>query len=106
MNSTQLTKLNFYESINNGKDISIIDFYADWCGPCKIISPIFDDIASNLKDHANFYKFNIEEDKSILEKYKISSVPTILILKEGIAVDSLVGFLPANKLESKILEYI
>ena len=82
--------------------ITVLDFYAKWCEPCKLLTPIFDDIKEELKDSANFIKIDIDSNLELAREYRVSSVPTILIIKEGEIVDSTVGFLPKEVLKNKI----
>jgi len=68
----------------NMDSVSVIDFYADWCGPCQVIAPRFERLANKM-DNVNFYKLNIEEDdcREIAQEFRISSIPTFLIFKNG-----------------------
>lgn len=82
----------------------IVDCYADWCGPCQMISPIIDEL-SNEMDTCNFYKLNVDEAEDIAGEYEIMSIPTILIFKEGSLVKRVVGFHDKEQLK-EIIEKI
>lgn len=89
---------NFDEKILNG--ICIVDFWAEWCGPCKMMGPIFERVSLEY-DEFNFYKFNVDDDESnICKKYGIMSIPTIIVFKEGVEIKRNVGFINDDKFKS------
>ncbi len=89
---------NFDEKILNG--ICIVDFWADWCGPCKMMGPIFERVSLEY-DEFNFYKFNVDDDEAnICKKYGIMSIPTIIVFKDGVEIKRNVGFINDDKLKS------
>ena len=94
-----LTSEEFNEKIANG--LVVIDFFADWCGPCKMLAPIFDEISKEMKD-VNFYKVDVDQSIDKAYEYKVASVPTVLIFKDGELVDKFVGFMPKEQILEKI----
>lgn len=98
--SIKVTNKDFEKIINNN-DITLIDFYADWCGPCKALAPIIDDIAKN-EAHITVGKVNVEEERDLATKYGVRSIPTMVIFKNGKEVNRLVGFLPKEEILAKI----
>lgn len=80
----------------------IVDCYADWCGPCKMISPIMDTLSEEIKNY-KFYKLNVDESEKISRQYGIMSIPTILIFKEGKEIKRIIGFKPKEELKKEIL---
>lgn len=90
-----------FENIISNNDITLIDFYADWCGPCKALSPIIDEIAKS-ETHIAVGKVNVEEEKELATKYRVRSIPTMVIFKNGKEVTRLVGFLPKAEILAKI----
>lgn len=84
--------------------VSVVDFYADWCGPCKMIAPVFEELSKEIP--ANFIKINVDNSQDIAAKFQVASIPTLVILKDGKEVDRIVGFVPKPSLESKIKQYI
>jgi thioredoxin 1 len=79
----------------------LVDFYADWCGPCKMVSPIVDSLSEEIND-VKFQKINVDEENAIAAKYNVRSIPTLIIFKDGKEVDRVVGFAPKQKLQSWI----
>ena len=90
------------------KDIStndvpvVVDFGAEWCGPCKVLDPILEEIAVENKDKVKIYKMNIDENPMTPQKYGIRGIPTIMIFKNGELIDTKVGSLPKTALETWI----
>ena len=79
----------------------MIDFYADWCGPCKALSPVIDEIALERMD-ITVGKVNVDTERDLAEKYKVRSIPTMVIFKGGKEIERMVGFLPKEEILSKI----
>ena len=84
------------------KNIIFIDFYASWCGPCKLIKPIFSKIAEEFNHSAFFATANVDEQKNLAIEYKISSIPTIICIKNGIACWSHTGTINESNLREKV----
>ena len=91
-----ITDQTFIELSSNGK--VVVDCFAEWCGPCKMLSPIIDELAEELTD-VNFYKLNVDESVEVVRKYNIMSIPTILIFNDGELVNQSVGFKSKEELK-------
>lgn len=102
----ELTDNNFVEEVENYDGIAVVDFWASWCGPCKMLAPIFEELDSELGDKIKFGKVNVDDNPSISNKYKIASIPTLLVFKNGNVVDTLVGFRPKQELKAVIEKYV
>lgn len=89
------------ETIKNN-NIIILDFYAIWCGPCKNFGNIFNEVAEEMKDIAIFGKVNIDEQRDLAIEYKISSIPNIIIIKNGTLMWQQIGSIDAETLKNKI----
>lgn len=92
---------NFEEEVLKSEKTVVLDFYADWCMPCKMQSPIIDEIAEERQD-LKVGKINVDENQELAEKYEIMSIPTILIIKEGKTVNQFVGVTTKEKIEQSI----
>lgn len=82
----------------------LVDFYADWCGPCKMMSPVVDELAKEYEGKVKIGKLNVDNDGEIAQKYKVMSIPTMLIIKNGEVVDQIVGAVPKQHLQTKLDE--
>ena len=87
----------FNEKINVKKKV-IVDCYADWCGPCKMLSPIIDDLAEENNQY-DFYKLNVDESNEITKIYGIMSIPTVLIFQNGELINQVIGFRTKDELK-------
>lgn len=90
MSVLKITSKNFEEEVLNSDKTTIVDFYADWCGPCKMMSPVIDNIAEE-NDNIKVGKLNVDEAQNIAVEYNVMSIPTIIIFKNGEAVNRFVG---------------
>ena len=100
-----LKSADFENSVLNNNKLVMIDFYADWCGPCKMVSPIIEEIAEEYKDVCDVFKLDIDVAPDVATKYNVLAVPTIIFFKDGKAVDTIVGAVPKTELVSKIEKY-
>ena len=87
----------FMEAVNNGT--SVVDFYADWCGPCKVLGPVMETVSGKITD-VNFYKVNVDESEEVAAKYGIMSIPAVFMFKNGKPIARTVGFMPEEELTS------
>jgi thioredoxin 1 len=102
--SKEFNKSNFEQKVIEASKIKpvVVDFFAVWCGPCKLQGPIIDEIAESLGDKASVGKLNVDEEQEIAGKYGVMSIPTILVFKGGEAVETLVGLNSKESLMSVI----
>ncbi|PIN93721.1 thioredoxin [Candidatus Pacearchaeota archaeon CG10_big_fil_rev_8_21_14_0_10_31_24] len=84
------------------KGNSVIDFYADWCGPCKIMAPRFDEAASELKGKVNFAKVDVDGEQELAERFGVMSIPTIVFIKNGEVVDKVTGAISKEQILSRV----
>ena len=100
-----LTESNFSTEINKNRLI-VVDFWAPWCGPCKMISPIIEQLASQYSGKVVFGKVNVDNNQRIAQGHSIQGIPTLLIFKNGQVIDRLVGAVPKAYIESKIQSHL
>lgn len=93
----------FDNTIESG--VVVVDFFATWCGPCKMLSPVIDELSGEL-ENVNFVKVDIDQSMDLAQKFKIVSVPTLKVFKNGEEVDTLMGFMPKEVLKSKVKAHI
>ncbi len=86
--------------------IFILDCWAEWCGPCRMVAPVLEEMAREMKGKAVFGKLNVDENMQTANKYRISAIPTLLIFKNGKLVDKQVGALPKATLAGKIQKFL
>lgn len=96
----------FRNDVENGKGIVVVDFYATWCGPCKMLAPVFESVGKEMSQNARFVKIDIDQSLEIAQQFNISTVPTVMIFKNGKPVDSLVGFVPKEKIKAKVQKHL
>ena len=101
MSVVEIKQDEFKIKVTNAKKV-LVDCYADWCGPCKMLSPIIDELAEEIED-VTFYKLNVEEAEDVAMEYEIMSIPTLLIFEDGELKDKLIGFKTKEELK-EILE--
>ncbi len=97
----ELTEANFEEVIASDKPV-LVDFWAEWCGPCRMVGPIVEELANDYDGKAIVGKVNVDHNPGISSKYGIRNIPTILFFKNGEIVDKSVGAVPKNVLAEKI----
>ncbi len=102
MSTYKTSDENFEQDIILQNDTVLVDFGAEWCGPCKQLDPILEEIAVENKDKIKVFKFNIDENPMIPQKFNVRGIPTLMIFKQGKLVDTKVGSLPKSSLETWI----
>lgn len=100
----ELTKANFKEVTDKG--VSLVDFWAPWCGPCRMLSPVIDELAEELSGKANICKVNTDSEEDLSVQFGIRSVPTILFMKDGEVKDQIIGATTKAVLLEKINELL
>ncbi len=103
----QLTDENFeQEVVGPETGVVFVDFWAPWCGPCKMIGPVIEEIAKEYDSKARIAKLNVDENQKTAAKYDIMSIPTMLIFKDGKEVDKLIGAVPKGVITEKLDKWI
>lgn len=87
-------------------DVALIDFWAEWCGPCKRLAPILEELAKEMKGEVAIGKLNVDENKSKSSEFGVSSIPTMIIFQDGEVADKMIGALPKEEIEDKLEHYL
>lgn len=97
----ELTDANFNETINSDKPV-LVDFWAEWCGPCKMIGPLVEELAGDYEGKAVVGKLNVDENPETTARFGVRSIPTLLVFKNGQIVDKQIGAVPKSVLAQKL----
>ncbi len=106
MSEVVLTKANFEDEVLNSKVPVLVDFWAVWCGPCKMVSPVVAKLGEKHAGKLKVGKVNVDEQMELAEKYNISSIPTLTLFKDGQVVDQKIGALPMAALDAFVTEHL
>jgi thioredoxin 1 len=101
----EITDANFQEIINSDKPV-LVDFWAEWCGPCRMLTPTVEELAGDFAEKAVVGKLNVDENPEVSAKFGIRSIPTILYFKNGEVVDKQIGVAPKNVLSDKLNAHV
>ena len=99
MSAMQVNKNNFQDEVLNSDKPVLVDFWASWCGPCRMVAPILEEIAAERSD-VKVCKINLDEEPELASRYKVMSIPTLLVVKEGQVVNQAVGARPKSQILS------
>jgi len=99
-----ITTNEFDKTISEG--IVLIDFYADWCGPCKMLSPVLEDLSGDYNDKITFVKVDVDTEMSLAERFGIMSIPTVKVFKDGEEIKSFMGYMPKPAIKTLLDQII
>ena len=102
MASIIISDSNFEKEVLKSENLTLVDFWAEWCGPCKMIGPALEEISEEMKDDVRITKLNIDENPATPQKYNVRGIPTLLLFKNGEVVAEKMGALPKSQLEDWI----
>ena len=102
---TELTKTTFEEEIEKKGGLAVIDLYADWCGPCKMMAPVIEELSEELLD-VRFYKVNVDNERELAAAFKVESIPMIALVKDGVFVDFSIGYKPKEEIKKLIASFM
>ncbi|EGQ0298693.1 thioredoxin [Staphylococcus pseudintermedius] len=95
---------NFEEQIQSG--VKLVDFWATWCGPCKMIAPVLEDLAVDYEGKADILKLDVDQNQATAAKFEVMSIPTLIVFKDGQPVDKVVGFQPKENLAQVLDKHV
>lgn len=103
-NVLKITAENFASTIASG--VTLVDFWADWCGPCKMLAPVLDAVAVELAGKAKIGKINVDEQEALARQFSIMSIPTLIIFKDGKLMEKVSGFRQQNVISAMVQKYL
>jgi thioredoxin 1 len=102
----EVTDETFAEDVLNSKDTIMVDFWAEWCGPCKAVSPILDQIAQEHSDKIKIVKLNVDDNPQMAMRYQITSIPAMKVFRGGEVVKTVIGAKPKPAIEADLAEFL
>lgn len=105
-NIATLTDSTFDEHVGAASTPLVVDFWAEWCGPCKMVAPVLDEISTEQEGNLQIAKLNVDENPNVAMRYGVQSIPTMLVFKNGELVDRIVGAMPKGRLMEKLSTHL
>ena len=98
----EVTEQNFEKEVLNSKETVLLDFWASWCGPCRMLSPVIEEISNEYFDKVKVGKVNVDEQSELAQKFGIMSIPTLMVFKDGKHIDTKIGVRPKTEIISML----
>ena len=102
----EVTDASFEQSVLKSEQLVMVDFWATWCGPCKALSPVVDEVAQAYSGKAKVYKMNVDSNNSTPMRYGVRGIPTLLIFKDGKVAEQIVGYVPKDTIQKALDKHV
>jgi thioredoxin 1 len=101
-----VTHKDFASSVLEHEGLTLVDFWAPWCGPCKQLAPVLESVADRFEEDLRIVKIDVDEDPALARRYKVSGLPALLFFRGGEVIETLAGFVPENRLADRVTVHL